>query len=120
MNHRLAPVAMVRTVATFHPLTAAIRSRIVTITESEIPCGTTEVQASRLWTKTFRRERRAAAATRRKEIQLMRPARPVNKSTIKAIVATRARTRPAAISHADALAHCQFDVSQYMMSVATP
>ena len=75
--------------------------------DSSIPCGTTEVHASRLCTNALTKDSKAAAVTRMKEPVLSRPARPVAKSINRKMTATNVTIRPAVMSQAEKFAYCQ-------------
>ena len=82
-------------------------SRSVDAADSKIPCGTTEVHASRLCTNALTNDSNAAAPTRMKLPALSRPARPVAKSINSKMTAMRVTISPAVMSQAEKLAHCQ-------------
>ena len=68
---------------------------MVDTVDSKIPCGTTELHASRLCTNALTKDSKAAAATRTQEPVLSRPARPVAKSISSKMTATSVTIRPA-------------------------
>ena len=83
-----------------------------TTTDSIRPCGTTEVQASRLWTNTLSSDSSATPANAIKCTQLTAPARPSAKSRSSATPASSARMSPAVISQTEKLAHCMSAVCE--------
>jgi hypothetical protein len=85
-----------------------------TIAESVIPVGTTEVQASRVWTRTLTIERIAAAATRMKSSQRILPARPSATSATSTIAEISASTSPPAISQPEKFDHCMRELLEYI------
>src|SRR4051812_3385026 len=106
-----------RGAVTVEPRMPATSSSTVTMADRVMPVGTTDVQASRVWTRTLTIERTVATASRMKSGQRIGPARPNATSARRMIADTSASTRPPVISHPEKFDHCIRPLLEYMKSV---